>query len=135
MAVYGWVPSKALVSAATLFEHRQSVVEYLQWLCAGLAVDDLNMCGFELVSLLDLAQVLRLSLLAFADDQQPLIRLPHGRAPLQVAGGLPMFGLVVLPHRVNAPRPWPATASRQRRARRRSGLLSSRAPMPLACGG
>ena len=90
----------------------------------------LNVRRCKPVGTLNLAQILRFGLLAFAYDQQSLIRLPHGSAPLQVAGGLPMFGLVVLPHRVNAPRPWLALASR-----RESEFRFVQAIVPLALFG
>lgn len=95
-----------------VLEDGQGVIQYLLRLGPELAVKHLNMRRCQPVGTLNLTQILRFGLLAFADDQQPLIGLPHGRTPLQVSRGLPVFGLVVLPHRFNAPQPWLAQANR-----------------------
>ena len=65
------------------------------------------LCNLAAIALgvLNLQQVVRLGLLAFADDQQPIVGPPYRLATFEVTSGLPVLGLVVLPHRVNAPPP------------------------------
>ena len=90
----GWRPR----SWSPCFEDGQGVLHLLR-LGPELAVKHLNMCcRCQAVGALNLTQILRLGLLALADDQQTFILVAsRPRAPLQVSRGLPVFGLVVLP--------------------------------------